>query len=202
MTAVAEPVALDSRARLIAAARELLWRNSYATVSVDDLCRRAAVNKGSFYHHFPSKADLATVTFDAMWSEFRPLFDSIFSAQVPPLERFASYGAVNERFQREKQQEYGCVVGCPFTNLASEVCTQDQALRELMVIKHTRMCAYFTTAIRDGQADGSIPAGDPLVLAQQIQAFVTGVATQARIVNDLTPYVGFASGIRRLLGVT
>jgi len=202
MTAVAETVALDSRARLIAAARELLWRNSYATVSVDDLCRRAAVNKGSFYHHFPSKAELATATFDAMWVELRPLFDAIFSPQVAPLERFAGYCAINEKVQTQKQQEYGCVVGCPFTNLASEVSTQDQALRQLMVTKHERMCVYFVAAIRDGQADGSIPPGNPVVLAQQVQAFVTGVATQARILNEMTPFVDFERGIRRLLGVT
>ena len=201
MSAAPDTVALDSRTRLLAAARDLLWRNSYATVSVDDLCRRAAVNKGSFYHHFPSKAELATAAFEAMWSELRPVFDHVFSAQVAPVERINGYCALNERVQREKFVEYGCVVGCPFTNLGSEVGTQDPVLQQLVTMKHERMCAYFTAAVRDGQADGSIPPADPVIVAQQLQAFSSGIATQARILNQLTPFAGFAAGMRRLLGV-
>lgn len=201
MTPGPETVPLDSRARLMAAARDLLWRNSYATVSVDDLCRRAAVNKGSFYHHFPSKAELATETFEAMWAEWRPFLDGVFSAQVPPLARIAGYCALNEQVQREKSEEYGCIVGCPFTNLGSEVGTQDHALQQLVVIKQERMCAYFIAAIRDGQADGTIPPGVPAVLAQQLQAFSAGIATQARILNHMTPFTDFAAGMHRLLGV-
>lgn len=185
----------------MAAARELLWRNSYATVSVDDLCRRAAVNKGSFYHHFPSKAELATAAFEVLWADMRPFLDGVFSALVPPLERFDRYCAATADIQQAKQQEYGCVVGCPFTNLGSEVGTQDDHLRQLAALKCERTRAYFVAAIRDGQATGEIPPGDPAQVAGQIQAFITGVATQARIANDLALFTQLAAGVRRLLGI-
>ncbi len=193
--------AVDSRTRLIAAARELLWRNSYATVSVDDLCRRAAVNKGSFYHHFPSKAELASAAFEALWDELRPFLDRTFSPLVPPLERFARYCAATVEIQAQKQREYGCVVGCPYTNLGSEIGTQDDHLRRLAALKAERTGVYFSAAVRDGQAAGQIPAGDPDVLAAQLQAFITGLATQARIANDLAPLAHLAAGVRRLLGI-
>jgi TetR/AcrR family transcriptional regulator, transcriptional repressor for nem operon len=201
MAASKASVVPDSRARLIAAARDLLWRNSYASVSVDDLCKRAEVNKGSFYHHFPSKAELATAAFDGMWEEMRPFLDGIFSPLVPALERFDRYCAASVQLQTEKRGEHGCVIGCPFTNLGSEVGTQDDHLRRLAAIKCERSSVYFAAAIRDGQATGEIPAGDPAMLAAQVQAFVTGVATQARIANDLAPFAHLTSGVRRLLGV-
>ena len=201
MAASTEAPAPDSRARLIAAARELLWRNSYASVSVDDLCKRAEVNKGSFYHHFPSKVELATAAFESMWEGMRPFLDGIFSPVVPALERFDRYCAATVQLQTQKRAEDGCVIGCPFTNLGSEVGTQDDHLRQLSALKSQRSCLYFAASIRDGQAAGQIPAGDPVLLASQVQAFVTGVATQARIANDLAPFAHLSAGVRRLLGV-
>jgi Bacterial regulatory proteins, tetR family len=51
----------DKRQALIDAAFELIWTNSYGAVSVDDICRAAGARKGSFYHFFRSKVDLAEI---------------------------------------------------------------------------------------------------------------------------------------------
>ena len=48
-----------TRQKLIETAKNLIWTSSYGAVSVDDICRTANVKKGSFYHYFPSKQDLA-----------------------------------------------------------------------------------------------------------------------------------------------
>lgn len=193
---------LDSRQRLLAATCELLWLNSYGSVSVDDLCRKAEVNKGSFYHHFESKAELAKAAFEAFWETMRPGLDAIFSAQVPPLERFARYAAATRDIQAKKQAQHGCVLGCPYTSIGAEVSSQDTGLREVAAMKVERTCRYFVSAIRDAQSAGLIPAGDPEVLAQECQAFATGIASQARITNSLVPFERLADGFRRLLGVS
>lgn len=44
-----------TRQSLWVTSRTLLWKNSYGSVSVRDICRQAGVNKGSFYHFFPSQ---------------------------------------------------------------------------------------------------------------------------------------------------
>ncbi|MCW2286501.1 AcrR family transcriptional regulator, partial [Rhodoblastus acidophilus] len=61
----------ETKRRLIAAALELIWRSSYGSVSVDDICKAADVRKGSFYHFFPSKADLAVAAMDHADKELR-----------------------------------------------------------------------------------------------------------------------------------
>ena len=48
----------DARERLLEAVYELTWQQGYNAVTVDAICERAGVKKGSFYHYFDSKADL------------------------------------------------------------------------------------------------------------------------------------------------
>jgi AcrR family transcriptional regulator len=54
-----------TRAELIAAARDLFSDHGYASVSVEDIVRRAGVTRGALYHQFPGgKEDLFAAVFD------------------------------------------------------------------------------------------------------------------------------------------
>ena len=77
----------ETKDKLLQVGFDLIWDSSYGSVSVDDICKRAGINKGSFYHFFPSKADLVVAAYQEAWSETKPELDRIFSPQVPPLER-------------------------------------------------------------------------------------------------------------------
>lgn len=43
---------------ILQAAMELARENSFDKVSVRDICQRAGITTGAFYHHFRSKEDL------------------------------------------------------------------------------------------------------------------------------------------------
>jgi TetR/AcrR family transcriptional repressor of nem operon len=43
----------------LAATIDLVRSNGFAATRVDDVCAAAGVTKGSFFHHFSSKQDLA-----------------------------------------------------------------------------------------------------------------------------------------------
>jgi TetR/AcrR family transcriptional repressor of nem operon len=73
--------------RLIEAMIELIWTGSYGSTSVDQICERAGVKKGSFYHFFESKTALAVTSIEHGWTEHRKELDQIFSPVVPPVER-------------------------------------------------------------------------------------------------------------------
>ena len=49
----------DTRTRLLDAAYSLMLRQGYPATAVDEICDVAEVSKGSFYHFFKSKQDLA-----------------------------------------------------------------------------------------------------------------------------------------------
>src|SRR6266571_943512 len=73
--------------RLMEAVRELIWSGSYGSTTIDDICEKAGVKKGSFYYFFDSKADLAVAAIDEEWERKRGELDSLFSPTIPPLER-------------------------------------------------------------------------------------------------------------------
>src|SRR5436190_13052355 len=85
------PRVSDMKERLMDAAMDLIWENSYGSTSVDAICERAGAKKGSFYYFFKSKSELAAAALEADWDKNRPGMDAMFSATVPPLERFDRY---------------------------------------------------------------------------------------------------------------
>src|SRR5438876_8325622 len=94
----------DAKERLMDAVLELIWTGSYGRTTIDQICDKAGVKKGSFYYFFDSKADLAEAAIAEEWERRRPELDSIFSPTIPPLERLRKYCDHNYRFQAEMQQ--------------------------------------------------------------------------------------------------
>ncbi len=56
-----------SREKLLAAAREAFAEGSYAGAAIDDIVKRAGVNRSTFYRHFDSKFAIAKALFEQFW---------------------------------------------------------------------------------------------------------------------------------------
>src|SRR5438132_2927231 len=179
------PRVSDMKERLMDAAIDLIWHNSYGATSVDAICERADVRKGSFYYFFKSKSELAAAALEADWKKRKVAMDSIFSPTVPPLERLERYfDFVHDRLA-ELQKKCGAVLGCPLFALGSEVSTQDEVLRDKVHEILNRKVKYFETAIRDAHAQGLIVAPDAKAKAKALFACFQGTLTQARIQNNV-----------------
>src|SRR6266404_7247315 len=99
--------ASDAKERLMDAVLELIWTGSYGSTTIDQICEKAGVKKGSFYYFFDSKADLSVAAIDAGWQSKRPELDAVFSPTIPPLERLQKYCDYSYRFQAEIKAKYG-----------------------------------------------------------------------------------------------
>ena len=184
----------------MAAALDLIWTSSYGSVSVDDICAQAKVNKGSFYHFFPSKSDLAVAAYEAHWQEKRPFYDQVFSPQHEPLERIESWCRAIYAAQREKFEKYGHVVGCPYANVGSELATQDANIRAKTQEMLERGQRYLETAIADAQRLGLVEVKDPKTASKQISCSILGLMMQAKIENSLEVLEGLEPTVMCLLG--
>lgn len=179
------PRVSDAKERLTEAAMELIWGNSYGATSVDAICERADVRKGSFYYFFESKSELAAAALEEDWKKRKVDMDGIFSPATPPLERLERYFDYVHARLEELQKKCGSVLGCPLFTLGSEVSTQDQPLRDKVQQILDRKVKYFESAIRDAHAQGLITAPDAKAKAQALFACFQGTLTQARIQNNL-----------------
>jgi TetR/AcrR family transcriptional regulator, transcriptional repressor for nem operon len=187
--------------RLLDAAMDLIWENSYGATSVDAICDRAGAKKGSFYYFFKSKSELAAAALEDCWNKKRAEMDSIFSPTVPPLERFDRYfDFVHDRLA-EVQKKCGSILGCPFISVGSEVSTQDQIVRETIDRIMDRKVNYFVSAVRDAAAEGLIDAPDPVAKARALFSCYQGMMAQARIQNDIELLRGFKEVAMEVLGV-
>ena len=191
----------DSKQKLLSTATQLIWENSYGSISVDDICERAGVNKGSFYYAFKTKSDLAVAAYDEFAKNKRPIMDRIFSSQEPPLVRLGHYCDRVVTDQMEKFKSFGRVLGCPFVSVGCELSTQDEAIRRKMEEVAEQVIRYLTGAIRDAVAEGLIRTNDPAQLAREAYYFVVGVLTQAKIQNNPETLKRLKPGVARILGI-
>lgn len=177
----------STKDRLIETARDLIWRNSYNAVSVDDICAAADVKKGSFYHFFPSKAHLALATMDSCMQEMKADYNEIFSKDRPPIERFRMMARHVFEHQSEISKELGHVCGCPFATLGSELAAKDEEIGSTIARICAEKTAYYEDCLKDLQNEGLIPASiDVKIKADEIFALVVGQLLMARIKNDLS----------------
>jgi TetR/AcrR family transcriptional repressor of nem operon len=167
------------------AALDLIWEESYGAVTIDDICTRADVKKGSFYYFFKSKAELAVAALERLWNdEWKPIMDKQFSPAIDPVERLTGYLAGIYTRHAERFAKRGKVLGCPVCSVGSEISTQELDLSAKVREIVSRKRRYYESAIRDAIAQGSMEPGDPAQKAQNLAFLIEGAVSQARIMNN------------------
>jgi TetR/AcrR family transcriptional regulator, transcriptional repressor for nem operon len=163
---------------------DLIWPRSYGAVSVDMICKRAGVFKGSFYHFFPTKADLMAASLEHYWNTNQSHFDRIFAPSVAPLDQIREYFEYVRKRQIERRAAFGRILGCPYASIGCEISQQEPVvgakIRELMDC----YCSYFEMAVRAAHQAGAITIADPAAKAKELFALLEGTLTQARIHDD------------------
>lgn len=117
----------DARERILRAGALLFLTRSYHAVGVDELCAAADVRKGSFYHYFPAKTDLAKAVIDLHAGELWARLEDDDSAS--PAKRLHAAADAIGMIQTGFEARFGRAVGCPFGNLAAELATTDEDVR-------------------------------------------------------------------------
>ncbi len=189
----------DTRDRLLDAALQIVWEEGVGSASVDDICAKAQVQKGSFYHFFKSKTDLIVAALDSHFERARREFDRIFSPSLPPVERLRGFFEFMVRRQTDKKAQAGRVLGCPYGSAGASCCGDERLIRERVEQIFKTYKKYFETALRDGQADGTISVQDIPATVETVFEMIEGAMSSARIQNSLKPVENMGRGAFMLL---
>src|ERR1700730_3224785 len=80
---------IETRERLLRAAVNLYSAKGFSGASVEDICRRARVTKGAFYHHFESKAHLIMAIHNGFVDLQIAEITAVIEKDLPPEETLA-----------------------------------------------------------------------------------------------------------------
>ena len=176
-----------TRQKLIDTATDLIWMSSYGSVSVDDICKAANVKKGSFYHYFPSKQDLAITALEEHFREhIEPGLIAAFASNRPFTEQIEAFTDSILANKRKSLEQYGRVCGCPLAALGSEMIGQEeQSICSAVEEMFGQYRKHLYIAIKGAVEDGAIPPADASEKTKEIHDFITGLMIMSRIHNSL-----------------
>ena len=117
----------DSRTKFLDAALRLIRAKGYEAATVDDICAAAGLTKGSFFHHFESKEDLAIAAAAHFGSMAERLFAGArYRQAADPLDRLLGYVDFRASILRGELPDYTCLLG----TMVQETYDTHPAIRE------------------------------------------------------------------------
>ena len=118
----------DARPRIISAAKQLFHERGYQGVGVLELCGTSDVNKGSFYHFFPSKRHLLLEVLSESWDETGILKTWLQQPPESPTRDFRHYLRELFAFHYAEWEISGYVRGSMLGNISAEVGTTNEPI--------------------------------------------------------------------------
>jgi TetR/AcrR family transcriptional repressor of nem operon len=167
---------------MVRTAARLFLARSYQSVGVNEICAEAQVQKGSFYHFFPSKSDLVIAVIDhhaaAMWE----MLDKHERAARGPVNKIRAIAEVVNEIQCGLVKSFGRAVGCPLGNLGVELATTEDAAGKHVAGVFARLEERVAGHCWDAAEVGLLADGvDPDELAHLVVATMEGMILLAKV---------------------
>ena len=187
----------ESRLKLLDATLKVVREKGYHATRVEDVCLEAGVTKGSFFHHFKSKEDLALAAV-AHWDAYTVEFfaSAPYHAAKDPLARLLAYVDFRKSQLTGDLHEYSCFAGTIIQE-AYETHPQIAAECARNVAGHAKSLeADIRAAMRDAGVKGDWTAES---LALHIQGVLQGAFILAKMKGKPAPAVQSLEHLRRYL---
>ncbi|RYG75472.1 TetR/AcrR family transcriptional regulator [bacterium] len=116
-----------SKIKLLNAALQVVRAKGYSATRIEDICEAAGLTKGSFFHHFKSKEEMA-IAAAQHWADTTSEFfaSAPYHAPSDPVDRLLAYVDFRKAILQGELVDYTCFVG----TMVQEVYESHPALRE------------------------------------------------------------------------
>jgi AcrR family transcriptional regulator len=159
----------ETRTRILDVAQEAFARYGYDATGVAEICRRAGVTKGGFYHHFPSKQDVFLEMLERWLEGIDQQLQLMRSGEDGvPEELLAMTAMVPAVFQEAGGR---LPLFLEFLTEAGHSPTVWQAT----VAPFRKYHAFLAEMIRDGIEEGSLRPVDPDLASNLLLSFAVGL---------------------------
>lgn len=167
-----------SRTKLLDAALAVIRRKGYTATRVEEICAEAGLTKGSFFHHFKTKEELAIAAAEH-WSEVTgQLFETApYHRHADPLDRVLAYVDFRKELLSGDVPEFTCLVG----TMTQEIYQTAPAVREASARSIFEHAATLEADIAEAREIHGVE-GDwtPSSLARHTQAVLQGAFILAK----------------------
>lgn len=172
--------------RLISVATRLFAQRGFDGASVRDITAAADANLGAITYHFGSKHALYDAVLEAAFSPIRERLPSTRAKRAP-----ATDGSGLDRVEAIARQLFAHIAANPdlqlliLREIVAARSLPGPARRTLGIILEA-----VTAAVRDGQADGSIRPGDPVLMAVSVMSQPAYFGLFQRLLPERLPSTG------------
>lgn len=144
-----------SKLKILEAALKVIREKGYAATRVEDICETAGLTKGSFFHHFKTKEELAIAAADYWSSMTGELFATApYHQHEDPLERLLAYVDFRKALLTGEVSEFTCLVG----TMVQETFDTEPAIRDACERSISEHAAKIETDISEAMARYGIKA--------------------------------------------
>jgi len=193
--------AQDTRTLLLETALDLIWQSSYNSVGVNEICKQAGVTKGSFYHHFESKAELFCEASNHYWEAIKQDLDAILSPVHSPLQQLENW--IEFIFINKIGEDETNIPGCAFFSAGTQTGCVDVQVTDSLQTMTERSGKYNLALIRSLKNEHYLEENvAPEQAARLMQQYVQGAIMHTRVQRCLN-YIkrDLPEGIYRIIGL-
>lgn len=143
-------VRVNSRDKIVCAARRRFYTHGFGSTSLGDLARASGVPKGNFYYHFRSKDDVLRAVIDARRQDITAALKTWAEGKAPAKRLALFIEMISSK--REDLLAYGCPLGSLLTELGKQSDLKGYALPILELYVRFSQDAFHELGLEEPQA--------------------------------------------------
>lgn len=183
---------LDTRNRIVSAARELFLANGFDETSVAEICRASGVSNGALFHQFPTKEALGYTIYAMVRAEFWNRIMEAMTEPDDPLDGVEAAVRAAFAFQREEPGGAAFMFDVSGSNWIERFAAESTELRDAISLRGQAWAQPHIAAGRLPEVEGDIfvalASGAPQWLARMSRIGMT-VTPLEQIAEQMPVYV-------------